>query len=437
MDRTVREAPSGRWLLLLAAVVGLGVAVRVAYVLVVLDPVPPGLDAIWYQLQGGSIRNGTGYVVPTSLFRPEQVPTAAFPPAYPVYQAVWQSIFGDGPTSVRLAGIVPATATIALVGLLGRRLVGRRAGLLAAGVVALDPSLVAVDGSAMSENLAVPVVLAIVVVAHRLLVDGVRPHRFVLVGVLSGVAVLTRQDLFLLLVLVGVPAVAWDREPGWRRRVGAVAAIVAVTATVVVPWAWRNEREVGVFAVSTLSPSSALAGSNCDDTYAGTGVGSWSFPCVVAAVPPGEPGEVEVADAQQSAGLSYVRAHVGRLPAVLAARQARVWGFWDPRDLARRDTDESRRYGWQLLSRPVDAAMTVIGVTGLVLLARRRRPDRRALVVFAPLVVVAVSATIGYGNPRFNAVAHPMLALGIAVMVDMFLRRLRPTDSVPSSPLPA
>jgi len=277
LDKTVREAPSGRRLLLLTAVVGLGVAVRVAYVLVVLDPVPPGLDAIWYQLQGGSIRNGTGYVVPTSLFRPEQVPTAAFPPAYPVYQAVWQSIFGDGPTSVRLAGMVPATATIALVGLLSRRLVGPGAGLLAAGVVALDPSLVAMDGSAMSENLAVPVVLAIVVVAHRLLVDGVRPHRFVLVGVLSGVAVLTRQDLFLLLVLVCLPAVAWDGA-GWLRRVGAVAMVVAVTATVVVPWAWRNEREVGVFAVSTLSPSSALAGSNCDDTYAGPVWGAGAFP---------------------------------------------------------------------------------------------------------------------------------------------------------------
>ena len=132
-----------------------------------------------------------------------------------------------------------------------------------------------------------------------------------------------------------------------------------------------------------------------------------------------------MADAQRSAARRFARSHVGRLPVVLAARQARVWGFWDPRDLARRDGYESRRYGWQLLSRPVDAAMAVVGTVGLVLLVRRRLPDRRVLVVLAPLLVVAVSATISYGNPRFNAIAHPMLALGIAVVGEHLLRRWR------------
>jgi len=403
----------------------LGVAVRVGYVLVVLDPIPPGLDSIWYQLQGKSIRTGTGFVVPFTLFEPEQVPTARFPPLYPAYQAVWQSVFGEGPTSVRLAGLVPATATIALVGLIGRRLTGPRVGLLAAGVVALDPTLVAVDGSTMSENVTVPLVLATVVVAHRLLADGVRVHRVALLGVLCGAAALGRQDLLVLLLLLGLPAVAWDPTPGSLRRVGSATLVVAVAATVVLPWTWRNERAVGAFTVSTVSPSSALAGSNCEETYAGVGLGSWNVLCVVAVTPSSETGEVEVADAQRSAARRFARSHVGRLPVVLAARQARVWGFWDPRDLARRDGYESRRYGWQLLSRPVDAAMAVVGTVGLVLLVRRRLPDRRVLVVLAPLLVVAVSATISYGNPRFNAIAHPMLALGIAVVGEHLLRRWR------------
>lgn len=76
--------------------------------------------------------------------------------------------------------------------------------------------------------------------------------------------------------------------------------------------------------------------------------------------------------------------------------------------------------------------MTVVGTTGLVLLARRRRPDKRILVVFAPLLVVAASATLSYGNPRFNAIAHPMLALGIAVVAEHLLSRWRPTG--PASP---
>ncbi len=77
------------------ATVAVGVVViRVVYVMVVMRHVPPGLDAVWYTLQGTSIRHGTGFVVPTSLFHPPLKATAAFPPLYPLYQAGWQVLFG-------------------------------------------------------------------------------------------------------------------------------------------------------------------------------------------------------------------------------------------------------------------------------------------------------------------------------------------------------
>ncbi len=440
-----------RWGLLLAAVVALGLVLRVAYVLVVLDPVEPGLDAIWYQLQGGSIRQGTGFVVPTSLFEPVQVPTAGFPPVYPAYQALWQWVFGAGPTSVRLAGIVPGAATIALTGWLGRRVAGARAGLLAAAVVAVDPTLLAVDGATMSENVTVPLVLAVVAVTHRLLHEGVRAGWVVALGVLCGVGALARQDLLLLVALVAGALVWWDGGAGRARRLGTAAVVVGLSAAVVLPWAVRNERAVGAFTVSTLSPSSVLAGANCDETYAGPGLGSWSYPCVARAIPGGTPREVEVADAQQRAAVDHVRDHLGRLPVVLAARQARVWAFWDPRDLARRDADESRRYGWQLASRPLDAALAVAGLAGLVRLVTtiRRHPAARTgrsgrsgrsgrwrvppdLVLLVPILLVAVTASVSYGNPRFNAIAHPVLAVGLAVLVERLIAGRRP--SPPPSP---
>lgn len=407
--------------------VAAGVVLRIAYVLLVLDGVDPGLDADWYVLQGGSIRAGTGYVVPTSLFQAEQVPTAGFPPVYPAYQAIWQTIAGDGPTSVRLAGVVPAAVTIALAGLAGRAVAGRRVGLLAAAIVAVDPTLIAVDGSSMSENVTMPLVLAVVWVAAGLRADGPRPWRVALLGVLCGVAALARQDL-LLLTLVGVGAVGIGHgHVGRTRRLAAAAAVVALAATVVVPWAWRNERAVGAFTVSTLSPSSVLAGANCDTTYGGADLGSWSYPCVAAAIPPGEPTEVEVADAQQAAARAYVGDHLHQVPLVVAARQARVWAFWDPRDLARRDAEESRRYGWQVVSRPLDAVLAVTGTIGLVVLIRRRGHPG-ALLLLAPIVVVAASTTISHGNPRFNAIAHPVLAIGLAALVIGWSSSRRPGD---------
>ena len=403
------------WALALLGIVVLGVAARVAYVLLVLEDVPPGLDAIWYALQGGSIRDGTGYVHPPTLFEPNQVATAGFPPAYPAYQALWQWLLDGGPTSVRLAGIVPGAATIALTGVLGRRVAGPAAGLLAAGLVALDPSLIAADGSTMSENLSVLLVVAVLGVASSLLVaETPRWPLVVGLGVLSGVAVLTRPDLLLLAGFVSLALLLRAGPVAHRFR---SVAVLGLTVAVVLPWAFRNDEAVGELTVATLSPSSALAGSYCDDTYEGPALGSWSFGCVAAAIPAGSPTEVEVASAQRTAAREYAQDHLSRLPLVLAAREARVWSFWDPRDLARRDAEESRRYGWQLVARPIDAALAVVGTAGLVRLVRRRRDERWVLLLLAPLAVVVAGAALTHGNPRFAAIAHPVLVVGAASLL--------------------
>jgi hypothetical protein len=430
-----------RWWAALAAVVALGLAVRSLYVLVVLADVEPGLDAIWYQLQGGSIRNGTGYVVPRSLFTGDLLPTAAFPPAYPGYQALWQWLVGDGPTAVRLAGLVPAAATIVLTAVLGRRLAGPRVGLAAALAVALHPGLIAGDGSTMSENLTVPLVVGAQLLALTI-VDRTREHTreqarpqtgrrrtsrvlaqsgmaLLGLGVVLGTAVLTRQDLALFaVVLVGWTA-ACTAGRDWRTAV-AVGAVAALgLATIVTPWMLRNLRAVDVAAVSTLSPTSALAGANCPLTYQRADLGSWRYDCVVDARPgamseedllANRVGEAELMDAYQAAARAHVRANLDRLPAVLAARQARAWGWWDPRDLAERDADESRHHGWQLVANPVSAVLAVAGVVGLVALHRRRR-DLRHLVLAAAVAAVAISVTVGYGNPRFALTAQPTLVL--------------------------
>lgn len=415
------------WWPALIGIALVGALARIAYVLVVVEPVSPGLDAVWYLLQGANIREGTGYVVPTSVFRPPVTPTAGFPPAYPAYQSLWQQVAGSGVTAVRLSGIVPAAATILGVGALGRRVASATVGLVAAALVALSPALIAADGSGMSEVLTVPLVVGALLVGHLVLTSGASAPRILLLGALCGVAALTRQDLLLLVPLLALPVAVGTRAFGRLGRVGAGALVLVVVALLVVPWAGRNHRAVDSFTVSTLSPSSALAGANCDATYAGADLGSWRFSCVEEATPPPEVGatEVEVAEAQRQVATRHVRRHLGRLPRVVAARQARVWSLWDPTDLARRDADESRRYGWQLVARPVSAVATLVGVAGLVVLVRRRGPARDALILFVPVIVTGASAAASYGNPRFAAVAQPVLAIGAAVVLTQLAARWR------------
>ena len=135
----------------------------------------------------------------------------------------------------------------------------------------------------MSETLTVPLVVAAQLLALRL-VDSGRGRVAVAaaLGPVLGLAVLTRQDL----ALVGGILVVWlmVAMPGsWRAKATVGAVVAAGAALVVAPWVVRNADAVDVAAVSTLSPSSALAGANCPATYDGPDLGSWRYACVTAA----------------------------------------------------------------------------------------------------------------------------------------------------------
>lgn len=409
------------WWPALLGIAALGTIARAMYVLVVLRDVPPGFDATWYTLQGGAIRSGTGFVVPTTLFSGELEPTAAFPPAYPAYQAVWQALFGDGPDSVRIAGIVPALVTIVAAALVARRLVGPRAGLIAALVVAADPMLIAVDGSSMSENLSVPLVALAVLLALWMLDRPLSPVTLVPLGVVGGIGVLTRQDFALVIVLLFGGLLVLHRDRGATRRLAAGGAGLAVLAAVVVPWAVRNERALDTFTISTLSQATALAGANCDPTYSGASIGQWEFACVEAARNPGLTEPQQASHMQQEA-LDYVRDHPERLVLVVPARVLRVWGFWDPRDQIPREVVESRSERWQQLSWVTSLAIVLGGSWGL---ARLVRTNPNAVIVLAPVASVVVIAALSHGNTRFSAIAHPALAVGIGAAVVSWSRRLR------------
>ena len=73
----------------LAVVAVLGLVARIAYVLVIGRHLTLGFDAIWYELQAGTVASGKGYVDPDSYYRlGHLVPTANFPPLWPIVLAV-------------------------------------------------------------------------------------------------------------------------------------------------------------------------------------------------------------------------------------------------------------------------------------------------------------------------------------------------------------
>jgi hypothetical protein len=408
-----RSVAAARFGWVLGAIAVAGMAVRAAYVVAVADDVPLGNDATWYFLQSGSIADGLGYIDPEQRFATgAEVATAGFPPLYPAWLAAVRLVGVDSVVALQLAGAVTGAATIVLTGLLGRRLAGPTVGLVAAGLAALSPMLVAGDGSLMTETIYVPVVLLLLLLADRARVDGTWGW-WIGLGAACGAAALTRQEALGIIVVVVLPAAILTSDRTWAWRIGRLAVAGAAIVVVLAPWVVRNHQQVGTAAISTASPATSLAGANCDATYAGPSIGSWEFTCTGSELRTRLP-EAEWTDQVRADALRYARDHAGSLVIVAPARAARVWGLWDPSDLVRRDADETRSQRFQYVVWGTGIVTLVAGIAGIAVLARR---GGRVAVLVGPLALVALTAVASYGNPRFRTVAEPALLIGVAVLV--------------------
>jgi hypothetical protein len=322
-------------------------------------------------------------------------------------------------TDYQLVGAVVGSITVVLTGLLGRQVAGPRIGLAAALIVACSPLLIAADGSLMSDSLYVALVAAALFASYRALK---RPSLvwFGLVGLLVGLATLTRSDgLFLAPILAG--ALAWRlHSTRAGRRIVLGACVLVVVLVIQVPWVVRNSVRMGGIVVMSSNSSSMLEGANCPSAYGGRLIGYWDPACTKETRAPGL-SELQWSAASRDAGIRYARAHLGRLPMVVAARELRVWGLWAPAGQARLESIESRDLTWQLVGWAYDMLLLVLAVAGTVILVRRRA---RLAPLGAVVVAVVVTAAVSYANQRFRLAAEPAVALAAATAVTALWRAL-------------
>jgi 4-amino-4-deoxy-L-arabinose transferase-like glycosyltransferase len=401
-----------------------GVVARVSYIQLVAPHHLLFPDSWWYFLQAQNLRHGLGYlwIAPpkyglTIKWRAIRSPaTAYWPPGYPVFLAVVQTLFGAALLTSQLAGAATGAATIVLTGLLGRAIAGRSVGIVAAFLVALSPLVIATDGSLMADTLYLPLVLLALLLAHRARTRSTFPAWCAL-GAAIGAATLVRQDALLLIVFAAVPAAVLSGHPT-RDLLPKLALGLGALTLVVGPWVVRNAIEMHTPTISTLS-SSVAGGANCKVTYSGREIGWWDTSCPHPELLK-KLGEAQYANRVTHRGISYAANHASRLPVVMAARFGRTWGLWNPVNEARLESPQSRNYRWQMFAWPVSLCTLVLGLVGWRMLAVRRRPI--ALLV-APAAMTTVITLFGYGNTRFRGPAECALAIGAAAAIVGWTRR--------------
>jgi hypothetical protein len=377
-------------------------------------------DSLYFSIQAG--RNSEGDWFREGL---TQLPGAEHGPLTSLWLTPWSLGSGDSVGWQRFAMTVLGTATVAVVGLVGRRLAGPVVGLVAAAIAAVYPNLWINDALVMSESLACLLVAAALLVALGL-DDDPAPWRAVLLGVLVGLACLTRSELGLL--AVGFAGLAWWRSPSQPRRWVVPVVLVAASAATVAPWVAYNMTQFDRPVLLSTNDGTTLLGANCDRTYYDD-LGGWDIRCLEP-VPTDDTVDASVRSAERrDIAVDYARDHVTRLPVVVMARLGRTIDVYGLSSLAALDRGEEKA-GWAVWVGVVMFwVLAVAAIAGWRVLGREEATARSRWWLAVPLLAVVVTTVLFYGAHRIRAPAEPAIVVLASVGLVAGWHRMRPAST--------
>lgn len=381
-------------------------------------------DAFFYHQQANLLAGHHGFISPVPYFyQGTVVPAAEHPPLYSLYLSIFSWFGGRSVGWHQIATTLLGVGTIPLIGLAAREARSARTGVIAAVIAAVYPNLWYQNGIVWAETMAQATVALFVFVAYRY-VRRPSPRTLGALALVAGLATMARVELILLFPFVVVPLALLTQPLAWRRRLAWVGTAGVLLLVALAPWVALN---LGRFHDTTTLSSNGgltLASATCDSTYYGPRIGYWNFWCAEASgtrasIAGGDPSQVDAV--AQSDALHYVRAHLSRFPAVLAARVGRVLEVWRPAQQADFDQIEGRPRPiafaglttWWLV-----AALAVVGAIGL---RRRGVPSFPAL---GPVVVVVAAMAFAFASTRYRASCEPAVVVLAAVGVESVARFL-------------
>ena len=396
----------------LTLIVAVGAAWRYGYLFIVKRH--QGLllnDSLYYSWQGYQLAHGTYF---KDLFGVREAAEHGPFTSIVLAPVSWGShvVFQQ-----RIATATLGVATIALIGILGRRVGGARVGLVAAAIAAAYANLWINDGLVMSESLGA-LLVTLILLALLAMLDRPNLRRAALVGVLFGLAVLTRSELILAAPIAAV--VIWRWVSPRRDAVRLVLAMGAATVLVIAPWVIYNMSRFQENVLLSTNDGTTLIGANCPETYSSSGhaLGGWSLYCVLDVQGPAGADDSVRSSIQRRTALSYAKHHVTRLPLVAIARLGRGADLYQVDNLVHQDIGEEKAKwaAWAgVISWWVLAPLAGFG------LARANR--RAASVLLVPVALVAVTCVAFYGAHRLRLPMEPVVVVGAAVFLCSLAQR--------------
>ncbi len=417
----------------------------------------PVFDAAAYARIAANLDRDRGFTLGSAATQP----ASDYSPGLPLLAAgVYKASGGVHERLARLVLALIGSLSILFAYLIGRRLAGSAAGLIAAAAVAIYPALLEYQGMLMGEPLAAALLSGAVLGvlwaegpgdSARRSCRGVRgalragssstpltprhPRvKWLLPGILFGALAMVRPEYLVIALLVSLVVLGRGIRADWRVSLSRAAILLAGVAIVVAPWTIRN-----AIALHRFVPVSTGGGQVL---FAGTYLPSGGDPERVGVEVlkrhpelrhrlPSEPRLEQILAAlaaQRYPGMESDRA-LGRMGReqlwhdltlqpleyadFVVAKLARLW-WHGPRGVMRRPPWEELH--WALLA---------LGLAGLIALARRR-PWEAAVLATVLLASTAIGAIL-VASPRRVLVMLPLLAalagVGATACRDSLARR--------------
>jgi 4-amino-4-deoxy-L-arabinose transferase-like glycosyltransferase len=404
-------SPALRFELALVVIALVGLVGRIVYVIWMRDN-PTGPDAMTYHGRALALADGRGYVAVLQqiLFGlPEAPRTASQPPGWSGLLAVPSLVGLRSILSHQVVAGVIGSATIVMTGLAGRAAFGRRAGLIAAGVVAVYPNVWLYERELMSEPLALLLVATCIWLSYRFLANP-STRLVVALGIAIGSLAMTRADAIVLLLILVVPVVVKARGATWRRHVGWLVLAAVGCVLPIVPWVAYNATTFEHPVLLSTGLGTTMLQGNCDATYSGELLGYYQSRLVAACTIEGTlSDDPTIADGQKRrAAIEYMKDHLARVPVVAVARIGRTFSVFRPFQQVHLESERGTS-AWVLRAALFSYwALVPLAVAGVVL-ARRRRIAIYPLLALLLQVLISVAFTIG--AVRYRAPTEIPLAL--------------------------
>ncbi|MBO0768615.1 MAG: glycosyltransferase family 39 protein [Solirubrobacterales bacterium] len=353
------------------------------------------------------------------------------------------------------------------VAFIAKRLLGTRAAAIAAWITALFLPLVLVGSSLFSESLLLPIEIcwlsAMIEYRHR-----PRRRLIVAIGVLLGLAMLTRSDS----IVLAIPTIAglWFSSPlraGWRpvlvpflrgrvkggalaplgRRLLPIGVALVAACCVMSPWWARNEIELHQFVPLSSSFGITVAGEYNDWSSHTDPPGRFRVPLHIKSdewIFHDYYGKLTGQDTQLlNAGLKYIGQHPGAVPTDWFWNTVRLFELDGPGYSQISAKLEGIPYGWTIAGDlEVYMLLAVLVVGGVLTAARRLRSQVVGARSFphwiwlAPLGMYFACVFLNTETPRFRAPIDPFLILlATSVIAPAFSRLAIPVRRVRAAEL--